>query len=524
MESEKYQMLAKTFAGLEDVLKTELEEIGASDVEVVVRGVKFTGGKDILYKANFCSRTALRILVNIGEFKIKNQNDLYQSVYSIAWEDYFDINQTFAINSTVNSDSFNNSMFVSLKAKDAIVDRFRKNTNKRPSVNTENPDFKINVHASSDTLTVSLDSSGESLHKRGYRVGQNEASMSEVLAAGILKIAGWKGQTDFYDTMCGSGTIPIEAALIARNIPPGMFRQEFAFETWKDFDADLFEEIYNADYEKPFEHNIYASDISPISLKVAQKNAKGAGVLKSIQFKEQDFAGFTPLSDKGLLIINPPYGERMNERKVEPLYAMIGDQLKQNFAGIQAWVFSSSEDGFKNIGLRPSRRIPLFNGPLECSFRLFEVYEGSKKAKKQEGGRRGHFPENNRRDFKKGERDHSFKSDRRKGDFKTDRSKGDFKKDRNERRSEGWKNDDRRSGGFTRDERKSDGRNKKYSDRRGAGYKPENDRGERRQEFKRIKHDDFKPHMAKYSKKSDEKPAETSPAKPKRPRIKKNDD
>ncbi|HNZ72874.1 MAG TPA: THUMP domain-containing protein, partial [Prolixibacteraceae bacterium] len=225
MSSQKYVMVAKTFAGLENVLMEELIEIGASDVEVLIRGVKFSGSKEMLYKANFCCRTALRILVIIKEFKVKNANDLYNGVRSVEWPDYFDIQQTFAITSTANSEAFNNSMFVSLKTKDAIVDNFRAKFGKRPSVNAENPEIRINVHASSDEVSLSLDSSGESLHKRGYRVGQNEASMSEVLAAGILKIAGWKGQCDFYDPMCGSGTLPIEAALIARNIPPGIFRK-----------------------------------------------------------------------------------------------------------------------------------------------------------------------------------------------------------------------------------------------------------------------------------------------------------
>ena len=414
MSSENYQMLAKTFEGLEEVLKTELEEIGASDVEVVIRGVKFSGSKELLYRANFCCRTALRILRIIGEFKVKSPNDLYQNVYKMEWENYFDVNETFAINSTVNSEAFNNSMFVSLKTKDAIVDRFRSKFDKRPSVNTETPDFRVNVHASADLCTISLDSSGESLHKRGYRVGQNEASMSEVLAAGILKIAGWKGQTDFYDTMCGSGTIPIEAALMARNIPPGIFRQEFAFETWKDFDKDLFEKVYNDDYEQPFEHQIYATDFSAISIKVAEKNAKSAGVLKSINFKEFDFAAYEPQKPGGLLVINPPYGERMNNRKVEPIYNMIGDQLKRNFQGFKAWVFSSSEEGFKSIGLKPTQKIPLVNGSLECSFRLFEVYEGSKKASNQ-------TPEGDRieRDFKPGIRRDKPDGDRKREGFQT---------------------------------------------------------------------------------------------------------
>ena len=455
MSSESYQMLAKTFDGLEEVLKIELEDIGASNVEVVNRGVKFSGTKETLYRANFCCRTALRILRIIGEFSVKGANDLYRNVNKMEWENYMDVTQTFAINSTVNSEAFNNSMFVSLKTKDAIVDRLRAKFDKRPSVNTDDPDIRINVHASADAVTISLDSSGESLHKRGYRVGQNEASMSEVLAAGILKIADWKGQTDFYDTMCGSGTIAIEAALIARNIPPGMFRQEFAFERWKDFDEDLLEKVYNEDYEVPFEHNIYASDISSLSVKVAEKNAKSAGVLKSIEFKEQDFAQFEPQSKGGLLIINPPYGERMNDRKVEPLYNMIGNQLKHQFQGFKAWVFSSSEEGFKNIGLKPSKKIPLYNGPLECSLRLFEVYEGSKKAGKQDngGGRRSKPMERPGRDFQS--------TNRPKRDFRPSDGQGkDFRKDKNREEFGGKRREDfkgeRGKDNFNRERRKED--------------------------------------------------------------------
>lgn len=390
MSSQKYVMVAKTFAGLENVLMEELIEIGASDVEVLIRGVKFSGSKEILYKANFCCRTALRILVIIKEFKVKNANDLYNGVRSVEWPDYFDIQQTFAITSTVNSEAFNNSMFVSLKTKDAIVDNFRAKFGKRPSVNAENPEIRINVHASSDEVSLSLDSSGESLHKRGYRVGQNEASMSEVLAAGILKIAGWKGQCDFYDPMCGSGTLPIEAALIARNIPPGIFRKAFAFEKWKDFDEDIFDKVYNADYEKEFTHNIYASDIAPVNVKISSENARNAGLKKDIQFSVADFATLKPVGENGILVMNPPYGQRMNDRAVEPIYNMIGTSLKNNFRGINTWVISSSEEGFKSIGLKPSARIKLFNGALECELRNFEMYDGSKKASKQGEGRRSY--------------------------------------------------------------------------------------------------------------------------------------
>lgn len=434
MSSENYQMLAKTFSGLEEVLKEELIAIGATDVEVVVRGVRFRGTKEVLYKANFCCRTALRILRIVGEYKIKNADELYDSIYKIDWSELFDLSQSFTIICTVNSEAFNNSMFITLKSKDAIVDQFKSKLNKRPSYNPDDPDIRIHVHASADSLSVSLDSSGESLHKRGYRVGQNEATMNEVLAAGILKIVGWNGQCDFYDTMCGSGTIPVEAALMARNIPPGMFRKEFAFEKFKDFDAELFEAVYNEDYEKPFEHRVYASDIVNINIKVSEVNAKNAGVLKDIEFKTIDFASYEPQSENGLLIINPPNGERISDRMVVPLFNMIGDQLKKNYAGFKAWVISSSEEGLKSIDLNPTRKIKLHIGPLECSLQLFEVYDGYKKMKRtfdrpqgnSRGGdrREGFRPNSDRGDFKPRE-NKDFKP-RDRGDFKP-RDNRDFK-------------------------------------------------------------------------------------------------
>lgn len=427
MSSEKYVMVAKTFAGLEDVLKDELIEIGASEVEVLIRGVKFTGSKEILYKANFCCRTALRILVIIKEFNVKSSNDLYNGVRSIEWSDYFEVNQTISVNSTVNSEAFNNSMFVSLKTKDAIVDQFKAKIGKRPSVNAETPDIRINVHASSDEVSVSLDSSGESLHKRGYRLGQNEASMSEVLAAGILKIAGWKGQCDFYDPMCGSGTLPIEAALIARNIPPGIFRKSFGFEKWKDFDENLFDKVYNADYEIPFENTIYASDIASVNIKISSENARNAGLKKDIQFSVSDFSTLKPVKETGMLIINPPHGQRMNDRAVEPIYSMIGTALKNNFKGINAWVFSSSEEGFRNIGLKPSTKFALFNGSIECELRSFDLYDGSQRQFKQDYSRR----EGNDR----------YRSQ---GDYRS-QGRTDYRGSRNERDNRSTGSDERRS-------------------------------------------------------------------------------
>lgn len=464
MSSEKYVMVAKTFAGLEDVLKEELIGIGASEVEVLIRGVKFTGSKEMLYKANFCCRTALRILLIIKEFKVKSSNDLYNGARSIEWTDYFDVTQSFSITSTVNSEAFNNSMFVSLKTKDAIVDQFRAKLGKRPSVNAENADIRVNVHASSDEVSISLDSSGESLHKRGYRIGQNEASMSEVLAAGILKIAGWKGQCDFYDPMCGSGTIPIEAALIARNIPPGIFRKSFAFEKWKDFNEDLFDSVYNADYEIPFEHTIYASDLVSVNIKIATENARNAGLKKDVQFSVADFATLKPVGETGLLIINPPYGQRMNDRAVEPIYNMIGDSLKNNFKGIQAWVFSSSEDGFKSIGLKPSTKLKLFNGAIECELRSFEMYDGSRNQSNQDF----------RRNFD-GDRSGS-RGDYRgqgRGEYRNNRTEGDYRpRQTNERSSPRRSSDNNKTGD-------SESRRRSHSD-----FNDRNSGGPQRREFK----------------------------------------
>ncbi|MFA9390281.1 MAG: THUMP domain-containing protein [Prolixibacteraceae bacterium] len=450
MSSEMYQMMAKTFDGLEEVLKIELEEIGATIVEVVPRGVKFSGSKEMMYRANFSCRTALRILRIIGDFEVKNANDLYHNVHKMEWENYFDVSQTFNIISTVESEAFNNATFVSLKTKDAILDRFKSKLDKRPFLNTDNPDFKINIHASADAVIISLDSSGESLHKRGYRVGQNEASISEVLAAGILKIAGWKGQTDFYDTMCGSGTIAIEAALIARNIPPGIFRSGFAFETWKDFDEDLFEAVYNDDYERPFEHTIYASDISAVSVKVAEKNAKSAGVLKSIKFSEQDFAQFQPESNEGLLVINPPFGDRKNERMAEQIFNMIGTQLRRKFSGFKTWVYSGSEDGFRSIGLKPTERIPLVNGNLEYSFRLFEVYDGARRGSEQDSNadaRRSFSNDRPKRDFQPRERDEGSRDRNSSGDRRSEGRSGEGR-DRfsSDQKREGFSGGPRREG------------------------------------------------------------------------------
>jgi putative N6-adenine-specific DNA methylase len=297
-------------------------------------------------------------------------------------------NSTFAIDATVYSETFRNSRFVTYRVKDAVADYWMERTNQRPNVNTENPDIRINVHIANEQLTVSLDSSGESLHKRGYRVATTEAPINEVLAAGMLLMAGWQGQSDFYDPMCGSGTIPIEAALIARNIAPGIFRKEFGFERWPDFDADLWNDIYNDDsQEREFDHKIYGSDASFYAIQQAAKNVKSAGVQKDVELRQirmEEIKTITnnqsPITNASpLVMINPPYGERLASNKdMEDLYGKIGTALKHQFAGATAWIISSNDAAMKCIGLKPSKKIRLLNGELDCQFNKYELFQGKR--------------------------------------------------------------------------------------------------------------------------------------------------
>jgi len=379
----KFRMLAKTFAGLEEVLANELRGIGADDVQILRRAVSFKGDNEILYKANFCVRTALRILKPVAEFDIKWRDDLYRGAKKIKWEDHITPGKTIAIDSIAKSELFMNSMYVSLKVKDAIVDQFRAKTGKRPSVNTENPDLRINVHLMGDKCTISLDSSGDSLHKRGYRVSQTEAPLNEVLAAGMILLSDWDGASDFLDPMCGSGTLLIEAAMIAYGIPPGMYRSSFGFERWPDFDKSLFEKIYNSDYEKNYSGTIFGSDLSSANIAIAKANVKNAGFQKKIILEVHDFATLKPPFKSGIIVTNPPYGERLMPGAVRGLYSMIGDALKSRFSGFRAWIISSSKEGFKSIGLRSSTKITLYNGALECSFRNYELFKGSGKNRRQ---------------------------------------------------------------------------------------------------------------------------------------------
>lgn len=394
-----FLMLAKTFKGLEEVLAKELIELGANDVQLERRAVSFRGDKALLYRANLCLRTASRILVPIVEAtltpKKKNiapEDLLYEAVKRVEWSRYMSVENTFAINATVYSDTFRNSRFVTYRVKDAIADYWMERANKRPSVAVEAPDILINVHIAKEHLTLSLDSSGESLHKRGYRVANTEAPINEALAAGMLLMAGWKGQSDFYDPMCGSGTLLIEAALIARNIAPGVFRQAFAFEKWSDFDAELWSDIYNDDsQEHEFTHKIYGSDASFYAIQQAAKNIKSAGVQKDVELKQIRMEEIkisnlqSSISNPSpLVMLNPPYGERLKSNKeMEDLYSAIGSTLKHQFAGATAWIISSNDAAMKCIGLKPSRKVRLLNGELDCQFNRYDLFQGKRKDNQQ---------------------------------------------------------------------------------------------------------------------------------------------
>lgn len=377
---EEFELIAKTFQGLEDVLAKELTELGASNIEIGRRMVAFTGDKEMMYRANFCLRTAIRILKPIKHFEAKNADEVYDAIKAIAWEDYLDKNKSFAIDAVVFSNEFRHSKFVAYKVKDAIVDYFREKTGDRPSVRINNPDVSLNIHIAEDKCTLSLDSSGESLHRRGYRQEAVEAPLNEVLAAGMILMTGWKGECDLIDPMCGSGTIPIEAGLIARNIAPGVFRKEFAFEKWNDFDQELFDTIYNDDsQEREFTHKIYGYDNSPKANDIATYNVKAAGLSKEIILKIQPFQQFEQPKEKSIIITNPPYGERISTNDLLGLYQMIGERLKHSFTGNDAWILSYREECFDQIGLKPSIKVPLFNGALECEFRKYQLFDGKYK-------------------------------------------------------------------------------------------------------------------------------------------------
>ena len=377
-------MVAKTMAGLEGVLAEELTAMGAQNVEPLYRAVSFEGDKQLMYKANYCCRTALRILKPITSFVARNELALYNNIFKIQWHEIFNINETFAIDAVTSGNYFTHSQYAALKVKDAIADEFREHYGARPSVDVDNPDLRINVHIENEKVTVSFDSSGESLHKRGYRKNVDKAPMNEVLAAGLIKLTGWKCDSNFVDCMCGSGTLPIEAAMLAMGLPAGFFRKKWGFMTWHDFDAELWQRVMReagAEMEE-FDYEILASDHSAKAVEIAKANIENAHLQYDIKLSKQDMFDVVPPKGGGIMIINPPYGERLEEKDIINLYRGIGDALKKNFKGFEAWIISSNKDALKLIGLKPSKKIDVYNGPLECKFEKFDIFEGSYKDKK----------------------------------------------------------------------------------------------------------------------------------------------
>ncbi len=378
-----FDMVAKTLFGMEDILATELSEMNARNIRILNRAVSFTGDKKLMYKANYNLRLALTILVPIGESELKNENDLYPYVRSIQWDQYMSVDETLAIDVALKSDLFTHSQFVAQKVKDAIVDQFRDKYGRRPSVDLEFPALRINVFLSDKKITLSIDSSGDPLYKRGYRFKQGLAPLNEVLAAGLIKMTGWTGGVPLVDFMCGSGTIPVEAAMMAAKIPPGSLGRPYGFQKWKDYDKDLFREIEKEAVPQKQEIKIYASDISPEAVRLAASHARNARVMDSISFSACDFSEVNPPAGAGIVLINPPYGERIIPENINELYGLIGSKFKKSFEGYTAWIFSGNYEAMKNVGLRPFRKIHLFNGQLECRLNGYALYSGSKKASKQ---------------------------------------------------------------------------------------------------------------------------------------------
>lgn len=458
-QSDCYPMIAKTMAELEDVLAEELIQIGASDVEIGTRMVSFTGDKALMYKANVHCRTALRILKPIHNFKAENADEVYEAIKSIDWDKYMSLDKTFAIDSVVFSHIFRHSKFVAYRVKDAIADWFQEKYGKRPSVSLTNPDLMFNIHVAHNKCTLSLDSSGESLHKRGYRIAQTDAPLNEVLAAGMIMKSGWRGESNFIDPMCGSGTLLIEAAMIATGTPPGIHRQGFGFEKWNDFDEELFSDIYNDDStSREFDFKIFGSDVSVQAISAAEQNAKNSGMKKYIELSLMPLQQYTEAPKPvGVLMTNPPYGERLKVEDLDELYSMIGERLKHVYMGYDSYVLSYKKELFDKIGLKPSKRFFLFNGALECEMRQYEIFEGKRiehnpdereeSAKKRErrsqkftsqdrNSREGYRRSKQQEDFQEGDRRDNDREERpRRRDFRSsDRPRRDFDRDRRPRR------------------------------------------------------------------------------------------
>ncbi len=385
--TDRFDMVAKTFLGLEGVLADELRALGAEDVTEGNRVVYFKGDKEMLYRANFACRTAVRVLKPFLTLKSTSADDLYEQLKGFDWEQLLKVDTTFAIDATVYSENFNNSRFVTYRVKDAIADYFNDKYGKRPSIRLDNPEIRLDVHISGREVTLSLDSSGDPLFKRGWRVAQTDAPINEVLAAGIILLSGWDGKTDLIDPMCGSGTFLIEAALIAANIAPGVYRDHYAFQQWPDYDEELFDKIYNDDSkEREFTHKIYGSDIEGKAIAIARANVKSAGLNKYIELERRDFRDIAIVPEKGTIISNPPYGERLKMEDIDQFYRDLGTQFKHTFMGYNVWLVCSDKEQSFKIGLKPSVRYALNNGGLDCELLEFVIFDGKYNEMRESGG------------------------------------------------------------------------------------------------------------------------------------------
>lgn len=476
---ESFELIAKTFQGLEEVLAQELIELGANDVQIGRRMVSFSGNQEMMYRANFCLRTAVRILKPISHFRARNADEVYKAVKEIEWKDILDLDTSFVVDTTVYSTEFRNSKFVAYKVKDAIVDYFMEREGKRPNISVANPDLRLNIHIAEDNCTLSLDSSGESLHLRGYRTATVEAPINEVLAAALIKMSGWKFDCDLIDPFCGSGTILVEAALMARNIYPGVFRQKFGFENWKDFNPELLSSIFEDDSnERTFEHRIVGSDINLRAVEAALANAKAAGVADLITVEQREIRDFKKPEMPAVLITNPPYGERLRPEDLSDIYRTLGEKLKREFQGGEAWIISSREELFDSMRLRPSFKVPLQNGSLDCELRKYVTFEGKLDNFRAQGnvvktddelrrmGEKGRFRDGRKRDFSRKRFDDDNEDEREDRRY-NDRSAGDRKGKFGERER---RFDDRRAVGrrdnYDRDDRRYGDRDRRYDDRR----------------------------------------------------------
>ena len=466
-------MVAKTFKGLEEVLRDELIALGAQNVEIGQRMVSFEGGLEMLYKANLCCRTALRILKPIVKFTASNPDELYDEVRDIEWEKYMGVDSTFSIDSTVNSADFTHSKFVTYRVKDGIADHFTDLYGRRPSIRLTGADLMLNVHIFENRVTISLDSSGEPLNQRGYRIESTKAPLNEVLAAGIIMKTGWRGDSNFVDPMCGSGTFLVEAALIAANINPGIYRDSFAFERWDNFDRELFESLYNDDSgEREFKFRIFGGDIDPEAVAIARANIKRARVDGMVELVCKPFEEWETAPESGILITNPPYGERLKSDDILDMYRRIGTELKQVFKGYHAWILGYEDEHFTSIGLKPSVKFPILNGALECSLREYVLFDGKYNEFKAEGGsvRNEEFDRGDRTKVKhlsdreweretrkfsdnkdRGERPERKRFERRRDDDRKDFRRDDRKDFRRDDRKD-FRRDDRKD--FRRDDRK----------------------------------------------------------------------